>query len=220
MNQAEAVAIVAECVIDNFFRVQEVLKSVVGIPAAILGIPEELRGYVNEQRTLDFTFTKDSVYSSQGNYASKWEPLAPLSASFSPYPPRLCVNTEVLQGDAEVSGLDETALLEILLLHELVHVAMMSNFVGDSESIWLKSGTIRFIHESVALRACEFCFSHLYSRATAEDVTMYLKYVQQQSEQSLEPEHYIPYFTKFRGLKASEFWPLLSGSSPIPLPFL
>lgn len=220
LNQSEAIVLLEKTVIENAFRVREVLKSVVGIPSTILGAPESLRGYVNEQRALDFIFTEHNVFSTKGSFASKWQQMEPLSASFSPYPPSLSINTEVLRSDAEASGLNEIALLEILLLHELVHVSMMSRFVDDNESIWLKSGDLRFIHEAAALRAGEFAFSKIYKTANADDFIKYLTYVRERSEHSPDGEHYLPYFNRFRRIEADKFWRELSWSSPNKLPFL
>ena len=141
------------------------------------------------------------------------------SALFRPYPPSIFVDTNALLQDAEQSGVNELSLLEILVHHELVHMWMMSRFVNNPDSDWIKSTDIRFIHESVALRACESSFSALYKTATIDDTKLYLAYVASQAQQVQSGLYYKPYFEKFRGVTLHEFWSRLMADSPIPLHF-
>lgn len=218
MNQSEARDAMEAIIVNNGVKVKEVLLTSLDLPLPILGAPTELRGYVNGQRLSNFIFADDFVIRTTGS--GSFSPVSPQqSAAFGPYPPSIFVNTNELQRDSERSGINEAALLEILLNHELVHMWMMSRFVKNSDSAWIKSHDVRFIHESVALRACEFAFPELYENVRTEDTQKYLVYVEEQARLVGDGFHYSPYFTRYRGVESHKFWSELIANSPIELDF-
>lgn len=219
MNRDEALKMIEDIVVEKTFEIKNKLSTVIGIPDSVLEVPRELSGYVNEQRLLEFLIVDQFVLKSNGSGSlSNISPQE--SAVFRPYPPSIFIDTKQLTEDSKESGINEFALLEILMHHELVHMLMMSRFVGDLDSDWIKSVDLRFIHESSALRACETAFIDEHKYASKDDTLVYLSYVAKVSQKSKDARHYLPYFEKFRKNNAESFWHALVAASPKKLNFL
>lgn len=190
----------------NFLKVLEVLKVEMKIPEYLVAHPGELRGYINGIRVLDFTFGDDFVFAREGSHACMMD--APNEAACCrPQLPAIFLSTDVLTGEAQAAEMAPEALLEILVLHEMVHVAMMAHLAGNPGALdWIVNPDIRFIHEAAALKACEFCFANLFETATASDIQKYMAYIQDTTSQRPDSIYYQPYFGKLRDVPVSSFW--------------
>lgn len=216
MNQLEAADIIKDMIENDFFNVVKALTTQLGVPTQLVGSPnDELRVYVNGQRMFDFLFAGNYVSARKGSYANT-DAVSNDSACYKPFLPGLMVSTKSLEKDAAAAGLSEKALLEILVLHEFAHVAMMGQFVrrdDASSQAWIKSEDLRYIHEAVALKACETAFADLYRVANKTDVENYLRYVNTQAGTSTQGHYYAPYFERFQNLPNDRFWQAISEST-------
>lgn len=216
MNQLDVAETLKVSTKKNYFKVLAALSTQLSIPINILGTPKDgLRGYVNGQRLIEFDFWEEVVNDRKGNFAVT-DAYSNDAACYKPFLPGLMISTENLQRDASEAKISEEALLEILILHELTHVAMMGKFVRRESAIsaeWIESEKIRYIHESVALKACESAFSDLYELAKKSDVEKYLDYVKSQARIADTGNYYMPYFSRFQILPNEQFWHALTQST-------
>lgn len=216
MIQIDAAEIMKSIVENNYFKVSSALNEKLGIPNSLLGVPKDgLRGYVNSQRFLNFCFYDKLIITQKGNYADT-DAVSNDSACYKPFLPGLMISTENLERDAIAAQLPENALLEILILHELTHVAMIGKFVhkeNTASAEWIESEEIRYIHETAALKACESAFSEIYQVANQAHVKKYLDYVKNQAEISEQGHYYSPYFSQFQTIADDQFWRALAEST-------
>lgn len=213
MNQVNAIAMMNSIVVNHYFNVADALHDKLGVPKTILGLPDgEISGVVDAIRKLTFRFWGRRVESKVGDGSMIWD-AQDMSATYQPKARRILVSTDTLSRDSIDSNVSEEALLEILVFHELVHLAMMGDFVYRVEPAaiaWFDSTDQRYIHEMAALKACEFIFSDFYQVATTVDVKNYIDFVQVRSENGPDGRFYNPYFEMYRQVPVNEFWNVLS----------
>ncbi|MFZ6689901.1 hypothetical protein ACO0K0_19365 [Undibacterium sp. SXout11W] len=194
------------------------MQEKLSIPAEVLGEPVSLRGYIDMRRAWDFDFEYPRFHASSGSKATYPMPKKE-AVFFAPFVPGIFINRDLLEKESENSGIDFKALLEILVLHELVHVAMAVNFADDNESQWLKLPELLYIHEAIALKACESLFFDLFEYANAQDVENYLTYVKCQAEIAGNGGPYSRFFDEFKSLELNQLWDALMAASPIKPPY-
>lgn len=224
MNHEQAKSIIENFFTHKFFKIRELLNVSLCIPNEVLGDPFYVSVYINKFRVFEIytdisgeNFIFDTSNTGYATYIKSYG-----SAWYEPefHTKRLLIDLDYLKNtDCFISGISEIALFEILVLHEFVHIAMMSNTIYLEDPIWITSEKVRYIHESIALRSCESIFSELYKYATMKDVNLYLEYVKKQSSKCADGDYYSPYFSKYRNLNNDALWQALINDSPLKLPF-
>ena len=214
MHQDEAAEHIRTILESQFIPVVEALAATLRLPAQFLQTPSgKFSCFINQDRMFKFSFDSEGAIIEPGQFSFMDIPRE--SASYAPYLPAICACTPELEADAKDAAISDRALLEILVLHELVHLLMMNGFTQKGNIIaerWLKSKELRYIHESTALKAGESAFNEIYKIAKPIDVTNYLNFVERRAQQIGAPSEYTPYFTHFRNLTNDQFWNLLSTS--------
>jgi hypothetical protein len=141
------------------------------------------------------------------------------SASFrySSYPTdpwcKLEYRSDLLVGQAKECGIDPEALLEILTLHECVHIAMMLWWCKERTGhFWLGTES-RHLHEAVALYFCEHGLPDLVRTASRSDIQKYVAFVEACiKEGHADGVFYEPYFKSYRTLPPQDVWPAIKES--------
>ena len=220
MNQSSATEFARHSFENHFFSIVDWISSNLKLPHAFLRFPSYpgMSVVINGQRVLDFNFLSRPLCGVASNY--NIVPTTTEAACFVPYGrngPMVSINTEELTSEAIKAGIREEALLEILLLHELVHASMMGHIAQiQANHPWVMSHAFRYIHEAVALKVSEFGFSSFIESATAEDVNKYLTYIQLESKTRADGAFYQPYFLEYQEVDLGDFWHRLRGSQPAP----
>lgn len=132
-----------------------------GLPNALLAVPPDLPSY------LDYDLRLRCEHAQGGEVVCRLLP-EPWGFWFhgemgdsvcyafgSRIPAALHIQLRKLHEEAEDAGMAPEQLLSILLLHEAVHVLMMSGFIGDRDyDAWRWLQELRSIHETMALKVC------------------------------------------------------------------
>lgn len=205
----------------RFFDVVNVLSNQLFIPSEFLRIPAYpgIEAIINNQRILTFNFVGVPLrgVDGSGSFISREENEA---ACFVPYGAKgleIKISTAKLEEEAGEAHIASDCLFEILALHEMVHIAMMGGLAqSDPLNEWIKNTDYRYIHEAVALKACEFGFDDLFKLASRDDVVKYLAYVEKASRVRADGRHYLPYFNTYQSLPLDQFWDTLRKSQPSP----
>lgn len=199
MNESSITNVVQKLFEQHFFSVVDWLSEELRIPAAFLRYPSYpgISVAVDGQRVLDFNFLHRPLSAQPGNYAGVMA--TEEAACFAPYlsrkGPMVTIDSNRLAVEAQLADVPETALLEILVLHEMVHVCMMGSIAQRYEThAWIVSPEFRYIHEAAALKASEFGFGSMLPTATPQHVARYLSHIQLVSNNSKAGESYKPYF--------------------------
>jgi len=210
MNQTEATAQIKATIETNFFALAKWLTNELSIPAPFVRLPSYpgIDVIVNGQRTLVFKNFFEPLQGESGNFAGVFTTAE--AAAFVPYGnkgPSLSVDTGSLTKEANEAGLKATALLEILVLHEIVHACMMGGIAQRHPNhAWIINPAYRFIHEAVALKTCQFGIEKLLVAATPDDVKQYLAHVRSSSVGREAGVHYAPYFSMYCDTPLTDFW--------------
>lgn len=216
MNQSEATVQIKNTVEAHFFALAKWLTGELSIPKAFVRLPSYpgIDVIVNGQRMLAFKNFFEPLQSEAGNFAGVFTTAE--AAAFVPYGskgPSLSVDTAFLGTEAQSAGVGESALLEILVLHEIVHACMMGGIAQrHANHAWITNPDYRYIHEAVALKTCEFGIDKMLRIATPSDVKKYLYHVQASAVDREAGAHYAPYFSKYREKPLADFWAQLQES--------
>jgi hypothetical protein len=221
VNQTSITAIVKDLFEQHFFKIVDWLSIELKVPSAFIRYPTYpgLSVAVNGQRVLNFSFLCRSLTSEEGNYALINATRE--AACFAPYlsrrGPMITLDAEALALESNDSNVPENALLEILVLHEMVHVCMMGAIAqSHAEHEWITGSEFRYIHEAVALKTSEFGIIGLLKYATAQHVSDYLLHIQSVSNERRTGAFYNPYFEQYRKVALPDFWSELRSSQPVP----
>jgi hypothetical protein len=221
VNQASITASVKDLFEQNFFKIVDWLSSDLKIPAAFLRYPSYpgLSVAVNGQRVINFSSFFRPLTSEKGNYAGV--NATKEAACFAPYlstkGPMITIDAEALASESALSNIPEIALLEILVLHEMVHACMMGSISQNHPGHeWISAPEFRYIHEAVALKFSEFGIIDLLKHATTQQVDNYLSYIQSISNERKTGAYYKPYFDQYRKTALADFWSELRSSQPAP----
>lgn len=193
-----------------------------GLPNALLAVPPDLPSY------LDYDLRLRCEHAQGGEVVCRLLP-EPWGFWFhgemgdsvcyafgSRIPAALHIQLRKLHEEAEDAGMAPEQLLSILLLHEAVHVLMMSGFIGDRDyDAWRWLQELRSIHETMALKVCTLSGDQFARR---EDVDRYVALVRARADGT----PYESFFIRFENLPADEdFWRHVHAHSPdVVLPAL
>lgn len=218
MNQSTATAQIKEIIERNFFNVSKWLTDVLCIPRSFVR-PPSYPGFdviVNDQRMLVIKMLSEPLITENGNFANI--SVSSEAAAFLPYGnkgPSFTVNTNSLELEAQHAHLDAAALLEILVLHEVVHACMMGGIAQKyDQHAWIVNPDYRFIHEAVALKTCQFGIVEMLTLATKEDIDKYLTHVKSSANDRAAGIYYLPYFSTYCNTPLPEFWAQLRAIQP------
>lgn len=218
MNQSNATAQIKELIEKRFFSIAKWLSQDLSIPKPFVRLPSYpgMDVIVNGQRTLVFKNVIEPLEAEEGNFAGVFTSAE--AAAFVPYGnkgPSISIDTSTLILEAEKAGVEASALLEILVLHEIVHACMMGGIAQHHAShAWILNPDYRYIHESVALKTCQFGIDQFLLKATQADVKKYLDHVQASVIERESGVHYAPYFLNFRDTPLADFWVAVRASQP------
>lgn len=220
VNQSSITAFVKDLFEKHFFAIAGWLSKELKLPPAFVRYPSYpgMSVVVKNQRVLEFNFLGQPLSGEKGNYA--FVETTNEAACFVPYGskgPMVTIDADALALEAGVAGIPEEALLEILVLHEMVHACMMGSIAQTEQNHpWVEAQEFRYIHETVALKVCEFGLPGLLKVATPEHVKKYLSHIQAVSKDRDAGAFYEPYFETYRAVALGEFWAQLRASQPAP----
>ena len=218
MNEKEMLSRIMQIVGVNYIRIYNLLAGM-GIPRAALTRTTWFKLCLDGDDRFDFVFQEGALSTHVSDKRKLEHKDLTMSAGYNrgEKMPAIFVNSKPLEEEAKAIGISMDALLEILVMHELVHCIMQSGF---TDCPWIpKAGDpMIYIHEACALYACEHGFirENLYKTASADDVKRYIGYMGTSNGSDSE---YAPYFTTCRNLPLSDLWPQLEASSPCQLDF-
>jgi hypothetical protein len=123
----------------------------------------------------------------------------------------IAFNRKKLAEDSRGAGVPETSMLEILILHELVHFFMLDWwFENLPQHAWITRPGIVSLHEACALYFCEHGLSTIASGVCREYIPNYLDYVRRLAGEEGYTNGYGEYFDHCRLLEPAQLWPHLS----------
>lgn len=190
------------------------LRNEMGLPQFVLRNPQSVVHllidgnvrrslYVNNDAITPIEYNQDVV---------GWDPTVSAGFSFNDQTQALVFNSRILAADANAAGMTEAALLEILTLHEFVHIAMMGwwfrecpwhNWVMDYQQRY------RSVHETVALFFCEFGLPGIDNATDPDDIHRYLGFVQELVNEERGKRFYGPYYQEYQNLQPTQIWPAI-----------
>jgi len=220
MNQSSITAVVKDLFEKHFFSIADWLSRDLKLPPAFVRYPSYpgMSVIVKGQRVLEFKFSSQPLLGEEGNYA--FVETTNDAACFVPYGskgPMITIDADELASEAEAADVPKEALLEILVLHEMVHACMMGRIAQlHKNHSWMVAPEFRYIHEAVALKASEFGLSGFLEVATAEHVAKYLSHIKTASNDRDSGAFYKPYFDTYRTVAHGDFWAQLRASQPAP----
>lgn len=245
MNQAQVSARVREFMDRNFREIYRIVSQELGVPSQALRIGhglDDVSGTVmvlvdaSVQYYLSFSPPDEESIprihiredidgfpaKGSGFYTS-----IPEAANYSPkshhlhkifWVPGLIFYSEKIASEAKEIGITDEALLDILCMHEMVHMIMMAGHQPDGDGgnwtvgIDPKHQPYRHIHEACALRVNESFIENIQSVANKDDVQRYLDFIKGASdpEGDRPNDYYQEYFRSFQALDDEDFMRCIS----------
>lgn len=222
MNEAKIPEIVESLFKKYFLLVRDYLSESMGISPKFIFPPNGLYVSVDAKTVLEITFSvapNEIPLISSGEFVDdlKLNHEAVCTCLDSDHGPILAIETAELVSEANSARIPTEVLLEILVLHEMVHICMIGNcdvvfksgFPKKRYRNWIANPKYLYIHEAVALHVSEKLIPKVLNLESGKYIDNYLSHIKLTAEARKEKgQYYLPYF-ELRSDKSEsprDFW--------------